>query len=436
MAKKPLVICLALCLCLALSGCASLTFQNINDLLRAPALGQGQGEIQKALATKLGEEPQYKFPKEGEQRSPLIIEDLDGDGITEGILLYSMASSTLLGTEKGANVYVAVLEQKEGNWEVTQDIAGPTTEVASMQVADLLADGSRQLIIGYGSASLKTKTLAIYTYHEQTLTLERSMAYSNYELADFTGRGGTDLVVVSPIDQVGELQLQYIPTRDGVFEQPQQAVLLDGNFVSCSGIYPSAAPDNQRVMVVDGMLENGMLASQMVFYSGEHFFKVDDSGKMRGQTARLSPLLKSRDIDGDGVVEIPHRVGNNEISTPAADKKLEYVEWLDYSAVIADPAAEPVAKQFGLLDSDRGVYVHLPDNWRDTIKIVDGATKGEWKVQKSQTFETLLSLTVLEPGDALPVGAVSIPGYSDSCISMTKQMNDIERGIVEIVSLS
>lgn len=400
--------------------------QNLENLLRAPALGSGQGEIQEALTLYLsGEEPQYKYPKEGEWRSPLIQADLNGDGVEEGVLLYSLVNSTTANKEKGNNVYIAVLEQKDGVWFVQADLDSQAAEVASFEVVDLLGDNTRQLIVGYASANLTAKTFVLYQYIDGTLTTIHRKSYSRYELGDFTGRGGTDLVLVSPVEQLDGLQFQYLPVKNGQFLEPQAPVKLDSNFASCAGIYPSLSNEGEQVLVVDGVLETKMLASQLVYFSGEHFFVTDDAGKMRGESGRLNPILKAKDIDDDGIVEIPRRVGKYEIRTINNDKHLEYVEWVDFTG------PEPISKEFGLLDTDRGVFVGLPADWQGRISVTDGKEKGEWVVQNAQTLDTLLQLRFYGEEDLPPRNSVLVPGTSSVYIVPSSSVTAEERLFIE-----
>ncbi|MDL2214378.1 hypothetical protein LJB76_02310 [Clostridia bacterium OttesenSCG-928-O13] len=435
MAKRMLAALACVCAAVMLAGCGGLTFQNVNDLLRAPALGQGQDEIQKALTSFLGGvEPQYKFPKGGDWRSPLVRADFDGDGRQEAVLLYGVADATEIAKEKGSHVYMAVLEMQQGEWQVTQDVRGLSSDVASLEVADLLGDGTKQLIVGFSNANLSQKTLGLYSYNPKGEGLERlhSFEYSRYEIGDFTGRGGSDLVVVSRYDQPGSLRLQYVPTENGVFLPDLEPVKLDNLFISCEGIAPGIGMEGERVLVVDGVTstDNGPLASQIVYYSNGRFYTVDDFGALRGDTGRQNRLLLSRDIDGDGAVEIPSRQGG-EIATPAGDKKLEYVVWKDFT----DIDEGPVIKQFGLLDSDRSVYIHLPDAWQGELVVADGENRGEWKLQRRKTMGTLLSLKVLELGDTAPMGAMRVPGSVNSYLVFAGSLSEEERATIQMVGM-
>ena len=423
MAKRLLAGLFSLLLWFSLTGCAGFTYKNINELLRAPALGGGLDEIQKALTAYLdGVEPQYKYPKEGDWRSPLIQADLNGDGIEEAVLLYSVPDASSL------YVYVALLEQVDGVWQVVQNVQGVSAEVASLEVADLLEDGTRQLIVGYSKSNFSAKTFALYTYTDGELERAFQRDYSRYEIGDFTGHGTTDLVVVSPTDELGGITLEYIAAKEGLFVTDNVPVLLDSNFQACSNIAPGLGAEGEHVLVVDGPIEEGRLFSQIVYYSGEHFFTVDDSHALRAASARWNHLLLSRDINSDGMVEIPLR--DMEITTPNADKRLEFVCWMDF---FTDPEGE--VRQFGLLDSDRGLYISLPDDWRGNLVVSDGEGTGEWRLQDAQTRKVLLHLQVLDTGEAPPVGSLRVLGSANSYLVFSSGLTEAQEESIAMTLL-
>ena len=433
MAKRVLCAAIAVLL-LALAGCTPFASQNINDLLRAPALGQGQDEIQKALVAYLGgQEPQYKFPREGDWLSPLLRADLNGDGREEAILLYSVADIPALARDKGNNVYVALLEHVDGAWTVTRDQQGLSTDVASLGVTNLLGDDTRQLVVGYATATYNTKTLAVYVYRDE-LRLMFQYDYSRYEVGDFTGRGGQDMAVVSRDDEPGTLRLRFIPTQDGHFVTgaAPEVVPLDENFVSCSGILPSisSSPEApyERLLVIDGVtsISTGALTSQFVYYQGGRFFTTSDSNPLRGVAARRNPLLRSRDIDGDGVVEIPLSAGR--AATINLEDSLEYVKWMDFTA----GEAEPLTKQYGLVDSTREIYVRLPDAWRDEVIVADGSVAGEWQIQNRRSRAPLVSLRDIE---VPPPGALLVPGTDSTYLQIHSGVGELAREAIFVENM-
>lgn len=422
MAKRLLAAVFSLLLCLVLSGCAGFSYQNINELLRAPALGGGLDEIQKALTADLdGVEPQYKYPKEGDWRGPLLLADLNGDGAQEAVVLYSLPDAS------SPYVNLALLEQVDGEWAVVQNVEGQMSEVASLETADLLGDGTRQLIVGYSNATLASKTVVLYAYNGQELESAFQRAYSRYEIGDFIGRGGNDLVVVS--DEPGSITLEYITSADGAFVTDAAPVALYNNIQSCVNIAPGSDAEGGKLLVVDGKLEDQRLVSQIVYYSGTHFYTLDNSAALANSTQRSNSLLLSRDIDGDGMVETPIR--ESEIQTPNADKRLEFVRWMDFVT-----NAEGEARQFGLVDTDRGVYFRLPDGWQGSLTVTDGENKGEWRLQNARTRQTLLSLQVMETNETPPMNSQRVLGSVNSYLVYGSGLTEADRETISMVLMS
>ncbi|MDL2294822.1 hypothetical protein LJC60_09395 [Ruminococcaceae bacterium OttesenSCG-928-D13] len=440
MVRRAAAFALAVFLLLGLTGCSVFSVQNVNDLLRAPALSPGQDEIRKALNSYLGGlEPQYKFPKGGDWLSPMLQADLNGDGKDEAMLLYSVADDVNAASERGTNVNVAVLERADGTWTVTGDIVGRNTEVASIEVADLLDDGTRQLLVGYASAKLTSRVLSVYTYTGAGLTEAFSFEYSRYEIGDFSGQGASELVVVSSTTTPGDLQLYYIHAKGGeLVGGAAEAVSLGANSVSCVNIAPSASAAGEHLMVVDVMVTGEQLASQLLIFSEDHFypwegFDTTVSNTIISQTSRENSLLISRDIDGDGIVEIPLRGSDvNIITTLRGDKNMEYVDWWDFTAV----ESTPVIKQFGVADYDRAAYIRLPEAWRESIQVVDGAGAGEWNIINRQTMATLVSLHVARAGDNVPPDARPVPGNPDTYLQYHGGLSAADREIITVTALS
>ncbi len=430
---KRLYLVLVLAIVYVLTGCTQLVYQNVNDLLRAPAMGAEQNEIQQVLEAYLGGyEPQYKYPLEGSWRSPLLQEDLNGDGQNEAIILYSVAETSTFNEEKGSNVYVAILEQADGSWTVTADLQGLATDVASIQVANLLGGNTQQLIIGYtfGGVNTAGKSLAVYEYDASVLVPLRQYSYSRYEIGDLTGSGaGNDFVVVSGAEQEEGLTLRHIPVQDGSFAAEHPAVQLDANFSACAAITPGVNAEGEPLLVVDGVVGDS-LVSQIVYFSGERFYTIESTTDTRGPTARQNLLLKSRDINNDGMVEIPITSGG--ISTMSGNNNLTFVEWTDFFT----DASAPTAVQHGVLDSTKNIYIRLPESWLGSIRLLDGDDAGEWQMVNNQTQQPLLSVSILSGSETVPAGAQLLPGSISTYIEIHSGVPILERELIQLVALS
>lgn len=431
MIKRWMCLLLAAGLMLVLGGCGGFG-QNVNELLRAPALGQGQDAIQKALSAYLGEEPQYKFPLEGERRSPLVLEDFNGDGVAEGVLFYSIPPGSTVNADKGTKANIAVLEQIEGKWKVMYEQPGWGDSIASVEVAEMLPDGTRQLIVGYSTPNLAEKTLVLYKYTEGSLQpFTYPNKYESYLLGDFTGQGRTDLAVVSR-GGIGSsaMMLNFVTGRDGFFAiQQESTVTLADNLLSCVGMKRSIGPDGQQYLVIDLIFKGDVLVSQFLVVSGAAegviYPREQDKAEQAvavAATSRNSMMLLSRDIDGDGVVEIPR---DKPIVTLDNDKNLCWVYWMDFIP------PEPVIEQFGILDEDRSVYVPLPEDWNGQVVVTDGEGDKEWQVQQARTGARLVVLKVYEENETPPAGAIKVPGTARTYLLPQAGLTTAQREVLE-----
>ncbi len=116
------------------------------------------------------------------------------------------------------------------------------------------------------------------------------------------------------------------------------------------------------------------------------------------------------------------------------DKNLEYIEWLDFRKVEYG-ALEPVVEQFGLLDSDRKLYIRLPEEWRGRIKVADGSRKGEWIIQNVQTLSPLVTLRVYEEDQTPPQDALKVPGADNTFIVFASALTLQEEIVIKAMYL-
>lgn len=388
---KRLLALLLLPLCGLLVGCSLSATGNVDDLLRAPQLTGKQNQVQKAIIAYLGESPQFKYPErvgQSQSRTPFVFGDWNGDGVEDAAAFY-------VSPAKGQNVHIAVLEQTENGWVVTQEKEGIATSVETIAMAEMQTGSGVQLLVGYAGA-VDEKYLAVYSYANQTLTELLRQPYSQYELRDLTDSGVSDLVIIGPESGEG-LQLQLLTSVDGRFVLAQQ-LALSGHFTSCEGLYNSRGEDGSSFLVLDGYNENGGgLASAILHYNArlqqlEEFTPITESDFYLA-TQRYSTLLTSRDIDQDGAVEIPR-----QIDTPVAGNltvnRLSFVAWMDYTSDYDQQ------KSFGVTDLVYGFYLELPASLKGEVMLTDGSDADSWDVRSLDGQHVYLTVRVVAPNVA------------------------------------
>ncbi|MGN0975555.1 MAG: hypothetical protein ACI4OL_06090 [Gemmiger sp.] len=366
-------VCAILALGLALTGCSA--GGEVDNLLRAPQLSGETSAVQRALNSYLGESANLKYPSSGDFLSPFLFGDWDGDGVREAAVLYTSDKS-------GPNVWLAVLEPDEdGTWKVTGTAEGLSDSVEVVSYASLRDAESQQLLVGYGSAP-GDQYLAVYLYDGQTLQPVIKQAYTEMLLADITGKGTTqDLILALPTEtENGGINLQLLTNYEGLFKSAQTLSVGAGVYSGCAALHAGVGRDGGAYLVVDGYTggSGGYLASSIIIYDNETGYLTSylppNVTDMYHNTLRYDDLLFSADIDSDGTVDIPVEVDDGGELRAPLDKRLRFVLWKDYVGARGGSAV------FGVYDSEYRFFLPLPESLHGSVCIKENMAGTGWLV--------------------------------------------------------
>lgn len=356
--------CVALCVVLA--GCDLLPGERaqVEELLRAPQLSGDYGAIQTALNEWLGESAQLKYPMQGDLLSPFLMQDLDGDGQQDAAVLYT--------TPQSSNVCIAILQRREdGTWKVQQNVEGLADTVETVSLAQLRSGEACQLVVGYMAAQ-GDHYLAVYAYTEGVLSTILEQPYQQYLVEDITGGGHQDLILMSTLED-GGVQIELLTVnRDGMFQQLAVMGLSANKFSGCAAVAAGIGSDGKNYLVLDGWtgISGNNLASVLLRFDEDSQQMVPASQigteELYNASLRNVPGLVSRDLDEDGVVEIPTQPEEAGLLNMSQGRRMDFIVWMDYTS------RQP-KKSFGLLDEETNCYIELPMEWEGNLKLTDSA---------------------------------------------------------------
>ena len=356
--------CVALCVVLA--GCDLLPGERaqVEELLRAPQLSGDYGAIQTALNEWLGESAQLKYPMQGDLLSPFLMQDLDGDGQQDAAVLYT--------TPQSSNVCIAILQRREdGTWKVQQNVEGLADTVETVSLAQLRSGEACQLVVGYMAAQ-GDHYLAVYAYTEGVLSTILEQPYQQYLVEDITGGGHQDLILMSTLED-GGVQIELLTVnRDGMFQQLAVMGLSANKFSGCAAVAAGIGSDGKNYLVLDGWtgISGNNLASVLLRFDEDSQQMVPASQigteELYNASLRNVPGLVSRDLDEDGVVEIPTQPEDAGLLNMSQVRRMDFIVWMDYTS------RQP-KKSFGLLDEETNCYIELPMEWEGNLKLTDSA---------------------------------------------------------------
>ena len=354
--RLRLVLCTLLCF--VLCSCQTVLPANekaqVEELLRAPKLSGDYGALQTALNDWLGESAQLKYPIQGELLSPFVLQDLDGDGQQDAAVLYTTAQT--------ANVCVAILQRDDaGSWQVRQSVEGLAETVENVSLAQLQDTDSCQLVVGY-TAAQNDHYLAVYSYQKGTLSTILEQQYEQYLVENITGGSSQDLILMSTQED-GSVQIELLTAdRKGSFRQVAVNGLSADKFSGCASVAAGAGADGRHYLVLDGWtgISGNNLASVLLCYDENSQQMVPatriSSQRLYNASLRNVPTLVSRDLDGDGIVEIPTQPDEAGLLNLSQSRRMDFIVWMDYTSSHPE-------KSFGLLDEETNCYIELPAEW-------------------------------------------------------------------------
>lgn len=293
-------------LCLLLPGCSfsGLQAQNLMSPPRASLDQQGIYELLQEDRQELN----FVYPKRGEHRSAIIMQDWTGDGVDDAV--------GFVADESGAEAYF--LEKREGQWRCAASFVNTASQVDLVCFGDVNGDGCQDVLIGWGSTAGttgRTATVAAYLYQEGAVSEFSLGTYGEMTLTDFDQDGVCEVFTVDKYIAAEEEGGEPLPALAHVFSWEENAprevytANADNSITSYTSILFGNLSRGLQGVVLDGAKADGSMTTQ-VFYVEDGLLKNGPPGvnaeTYQNPFARPSAAtFASQDINGDQVVEIP-----------------------------------------------------------------------------------------------------------------------------------
>ena len=304
---------------LLLTGCTSLSLSG-SDILVSPKAAGSRAEVQHMIEQDAKGAYTLIYPTSGSYKSGIIRQDLNGDGTEEAVAMYIAADST-------PRLLVAV---KQGD-SYTRYAGTPlySAEISALDFADVNADGTQELVIGFGLGT-PSAALAVYMLSESIESIPVAAGFTDYVTGDFDGNSSADILLMTPPSGDTAAEARLMVYADGGFDE-KSSCEIDSAVVSYAGLRFDNISDEIVGAVADGMLDDGAYTTQLLYYdSAAHmlvnplFLNSSYSESVRDST------VTSRDIDDDGVVDVPLCSLSEHTKDEDPSAVCGKVRWSDY----------------------------------------------------------------------------------------------------------
>ena len=345
----------ALLCCLLLSSCTPVQ-TNVEELMEPPKLTDRQYQVNEALKDAVGQSFKLKYPQSGEYRSAFTFYDLDGNGQDEAIVFYAESDSA-------AFLRLTILYQDGDRWVSGSDLLGLGAEVDFLRIEQLTSGAGKNLIVGWSQESSSGKKIAaIYNYQDGVLDMDYTGDYSRMAIDDFDGNGSSEMMLItsssvygsSYATLVGEVAPGFIDIMDDAELPPMISSYLE----PISGLVGPGI----RGVVADGYTEGRTLATTViqVLEGGTLRVPMSENDYLLFTRATRKSEVYSRDVNGDGIIEIPLQYpapGHEQLE----DEDASY--YITNYCQLSGTGFETVTRAF--VNTDENYMLTFADSWMD-----------------------------------------------------------------------
>lgn len=345
----------------SLSGCTIIS--GIESYLKPPKLSEQHEQIYNALINADGAKISLKYPKSGSYLSAFVVADIDDEPSDEAIVFYEKSNFT--GSDI-STLRINFLDQKNGRWESMYDFAADGNEVERVFISKLGASDITNVIVGTGSPTEKSAQLFFYN-NEQKPEPQSLGTYAVMDVRDLNNDSENELIMINSNPDGNTAQLKWLNSSNTLVSGP---------------VYKLTENTTDIVQLIYGKLNGDITAVYLDSYISTNTIiteilrpEVHDDTIMLtpvtadnaeaepiNRTVRKSSLV-SRDIDGDGIVEIPV----NTVFKGYEDKpETEQINMTGWYVLENNMFVRKYTSYYSITD---GYAFMIPEKWEDKVTV-------------------------------------------------------------------
>lgn len=341
---------LAAVILVCFSGCA---IKSPEELYALPQQSEAYYDLQENIDQVIKGETVYCAPISGENRQPLQMEDLDGDGQKEAIVF---AKDT---GKKPLKMYI--FARTEDTFSLVSVVEGNGTNFERVTYAQVDGSPGLEMIVGRSIGNQVLNALSVYSFQGSSTVELMSSNYSAYTMADLDADGRTDLFLTRLNGEQQSGTAEFYRYNSGVMVREPELPLTQG-VTAMKRLTTGYMTDDVPAVFVAGALDENTLVTDVFVFSGGAFRNIAATTDATGSVTVRNYYAYGADIDRDGLIELPEV---EELPrTDGNDNIFRLIHWYNLNL--------NGAKQYKMLtyhDYSSGFYLELDDAWGKHITI-------------------------------------------------------------------
>lgn len=379
-------------LALMCTGCSL----DVESFLQPPKIGGEQQAVQVALETYVrdtagaGVRFTPEYPMSGQYTAAFTLCDAKGFPVEEGedptvaVVFYSLSTAP-------EETRVNILRRDEDEWVSVADAIGSGTAIHQVAFGDLNGDGTAELITGWKSYNSHAFHLMVYDAVDGLAKVSREMLYSAFFVGDITAAGYDSLLLFTAGSKVFASLYEM---REGVLTLLDNA-MMDKRINQFGDMTLCRLAEGVHGLFVDGYMSGDSTITELLYYKQKEL-KVPFGKKEETYTVRAGHM-PARDIDGDGVVEIPTRTALDGHTADEVGGAVTLWRGWDYATGTWQE------RRYTLVNEADGYLVMLDEDMRSHLDTVYDQEKKMLTLLNTDTDTPYLWLLAGEPLEKMPV---------------------------------
>ncbi|MCI5841871.1 MAG: hypothetical protein MRZ96_08355 [Clostridium sp.] len=346
--------------CLLMTSCSDeRLLRSVDDLIVPPLYYDEYGGLVDTIQNDLGKDIRLCIPYEGDNRSAIIFNDIDGDGSEEAIVFYRTGKSE-------SNARMHIYRDTNRGWVSGGDFSGYGSEVGNVAIDDMDLDGSKELLVLWNIPGISTGNV-VSVYRSEPSELSYSEIANEFcslaKLVDVDGDSYNELFFIcySNTDGVTHRFARVLKLSSGSIVLMGEA-RLDANVSSYLPVKTEKASDKAPLRIyVDALKGSDRMITELVYWDSSRSALVapffNPKTESNDKTLRHEQL-RCADINNDGVIEIPVQQQLLGEKRKVQDPDYENVfltRWVSYTDGSLKTAVQAI------VNADDGYMVTLKD---------------------------------------------------------------------------
>lgn len=343
-----------LALACLLCGCSMGT---VRELYCLPKRSESYQDLQAVIDRNMAG-LEYCAPLSGENRQPVQLADLDGDGAEE-CLLFAKGTGEL-------PLKILVFGLDNGQYMLYQTIEGNGTAFDMVEYVQMDDREGMELVIGRQLNDQVLRSASVYSFAGGQLQQLIVTPYTKCLTSDLDGNSHRELMILRPGQAETDKGIaELFSIREGAVEKSQE-VTLSAPADNLKRIITGKLHGGQQAVFVGSSVDESAIITDIYALVDGSFTNISLSAESGTSVQTLrNYYVYAEDLDSDGEVELPDLINMLPLNGLQDAGQHHLIRWYTMG-----PDGTERTKRYSFHNYVGGWYLELPEIWASQITVV------------------------------------------------------------------